>query len=54
MDWKQIKEKVEMVINANRQNNTVKMSVDGVIKVEPWDGKFYFERIGGKEDARRI
>lgn len=26
----------------------------GVIKVEPWDGKFYFERIGGKEDARRI
>lgn len=28
MNWKQIQEKVEMVINANRQNNTVKMRVD--------------------------
>lgn len=23
----------------------------GIIKIEPWDGKFYFEKIGGKEDV---
>lgn len=22
----------------------------GVIKVKPWDGKFYFEKVGGKEN----
>jgi hypothetical protein len=28
MDWKQIQEKLEMVINTNRQDNTVKTRVD--------------------------